>query len=115
MAEVPKAGSVGGWLVCGSPMWANKVHQSEGTADYAVSNRKDGSIKLPLIVAPLEPSAHLKDSDVYALIGHAELLSDRGEVDMPLYFIDLAMRIAQATCNDDLAQRCADRRLTIPR
>ena len=36
----------------------------------------------------------LTDSDVFTLIGHAELLHDRGETDMPAWCMDLAHRIA---------------------
>ncbi|MEN8511993.1 hypothetical protein [Burkholderia sp. RS02] len=61
--------------------------------------RKDSGVWFPLgfLTAPPAQVAtrwELTDSDVFALIGHAELLRGRGETDMPAWCMDLAHRIA---------------------
>lgn len=52
----------------------------------------------------------LTDSDVYTLIGHAELLRGRGEIDMPVWCLDLAHRIAIGI-DESLAARVAEIRV----
>ncbi|WP_240049387.1 hypothetical protein [Burkholderia thailandensis] len=52
----------------------------------------------------------LTDSDVYTLIGHAELLRGRGETDMPAWCLDLAHRIAIGI-DESLVARVAELRV----
>ena len=49
----------------------------------------------------------LTDSDVFTLIGHANILRDHGESDMPSWILDLAQRIARKI-DPALADRVAD-------
>ncbi|WP_185722939.1 MULTISPECIES: hypothetical protein [unclassified Burkholderia] len=55
-------------------------------------------------------SKTLTDSDVYTLIGHAEMLRGRGETDMPVWCLDLAYRIAIGI-DESLAARVAELRV----
>lgn len=110
MTDIPEAGTIGGWLVCGSSIWANVLKSSEAFADGELTRRKDKSIKLPLIVGPVPPApvVDLTESDVLNLLGYAEIRRVCGDKDMPISLLDLAERIAKAIGSEGLAAICAD-------
>jgi len=47
----------------------------------------------------------LTDNDVYTLMGHAAYLRGLGQTDMPRYFFDLAVRIAEQRGDRALAEQ----------
>ncbi|WP_175920345.1 hypothetical protein [Burkholderia pyrrocinia] len=66
---------------------------------------EDAAGRIEAILAAQQPE--LTDSDVFTLIGHAELLHGRGETDMPAWCLDLAHRIANGI-DESLAARVAE-------
>jgi hypothetical protein len=52
----------------------------------------------------------IADGDVFALIGHAELLRGLGQQDMPNYFYELAARLAKVVGDGELVRRSEEMR-----
>lgn len=54
-----------------------------------------------------QPSGEVTDSDIYTLLGHAELLRAEGQTDMPDWFLEFAWRLASGI-DVTLAARVAE-------